>query len=279
MPPPPRSARNTLLLFGPQIPRLIPTRLTELRKTIREDPNLEFLVRIVKDLPSLWESTIQENSARLGRLTGAKQQLQQLGAFLEKENGELPSARARSSLLLAPLTVVIQIAEYVRLGRQGSVQGFCVGFLAAAAVASARDRAELERWTGTAIGLAVCIGAVIDADQQERSHERPDSAGCSSAWSVRWTSAAEKEHLERTLECFPEVSGHQFHLMPPAADRRCRHISRARPTSIASHSRYPRVALPPSHGNWRMADCLRSRLASVVDTTPPVLSERRWCNS
>ncbi|POR33739.1 Polyketide synthase [Tolypocladium paradoxum] len=202
-----RSDENTLLLFGPQIPRLVPSRLAELRRTIQEAPKLEFLVRIAQDLPTVWAATIHPNSPRFGRLTGAEQQLQQLGAFLENDAAELqhPSGVPCCNLVLAPLTVLSQIAEYVRLGRQGPVQGFCVGFLAAAAVASARNRAELEQWTATAARLAVCIGAVIDLEEQERSDGHHTSPGCSFTWSVRWTSTLEKEYLDKTLSSSPEA--------------------------------------------------------------------------
>ncbi|KND93702.1 Conidial yellow pigment biosynthesis polyketide synthase [Tolypocladium ophioglossoides CBS 100239] len=202
-----RSPENTLLLFGPQIPRLVPSRLTELRRKIREDLELEFLVRIAQDLPTLWATTIQPSSSRFGCLTGAQQQLQQLGLLLESDAAEAqhPLQGPPCNLLLAPLTVISQIAEYVRLRRQGPVQGFCVGFLAAAAVASARNRAELARWTATAARLAVCIGAVIDLDEQGRSNGHPSSPRNSSTWSVRWTSTVQREHLDKTLASFPEA--------------------------------------------------------------------------
>ncbi|KAI1407386.1 hypothetical protein F5Y13DRAFT_131466 [Hypoxylon sp. FL1857] len=191
---------NVLLLFGPQIPRLIPSRLTELRRTILEDPNLEFLIRTIKELPSLWSTTVQPNCPSLVSLANAKHQLEQLAAFFENESEEVPRLAPPYNLLLAPLTVIAEIAEYVRLGYQGTVQGFCIGFLSAAAVASSRNRAELERWTATAVRLAVAIGAVVDFDERVKSHEHH-----SSTWSVRWTSTLEKDHLEKTLASFPEA--------------------------------------------------------------------------
>ncbi|OTB18660.1 hypothetical protein K445DRAFT_363971 [Daldinia sp. EC12] len=200
-----KSATNNLLLFGPQIPRFIPSRLTDLRKAILEDPNLGFLVQIVKELPSLWETTIQPSSPNFKRLANAKQQLELLGTFLENDRDEAPRLSAPYNLLLVPLTVISQIAEYIRLDKGGTVQGFCVGFLAAAAVANTRDRADLERWTATAVRLAACIGAVVDLDELERSNGKADSPQCSSTWSVGWSSIIEKEHFERTLTSFPEA--------------------------------------------------------------------------
>lgn len=204
------SAEKVLLLFGPQIPRLAPARLADLRKTILEEPKLQFLVRVVKNLPSLWDTTIQPGCPHLGQLADAKQQLQQLATFLENENVDLPSVRPPYNLLLVPLTVIAQIAEYITLGRKGPVQGFCVGFLAAAAVASARNITELEKWTATAVRLAVCIGAIIDLDENESSNRHQHSSGRSSTWSVSWTSNHEKEHLTETLASFPQVTSHNF---------------------------------------------------------------------
>ncbi|KAI1097348.1 hypothetical protein F4804DRAFT_339282 [Jackrogersella minutella] len=199
-----KSASNTLLLFGPQLPRLVPGRLTDLRRTCLEDPKLGFLVQIVKQLPSIWVDTIQPSCPRLASLTNPEEKLQQLVTFFENEAEEAPRLAPPYNLLLAPMTVIAQIAEYVRFGYQGTVQGFCVGFLSAAAVASARNRAELERFTATAVRLALAIGAVVDFDEQGRSHET-NSPEHSSTWSVRWTSPIEKEHFEKTLASFPEA--------------------------------------------------------------------------
>ncbi|KAI0378532.1 hypothetical protein F5Y04DRAFT_272492 [Hypomontagnella monticulosa] len=196
---------NTLLLFGPQIPRLVPSRLLELRRTIQEDPSLKFLFEILKELPSLWTSTIQTDCPHLNRLTSANRQLQQLTTFFESKTGEAPRLEPPYNVLLVPLTVISQIAEFIRLDCSGTVQGFCVGFLAAAAVANSRNRAELERWTAIAVRLAVCIGATVDVDELSNTHGHSDSSKLSSTWSIGWTSISEKDHFEKTLASFPEA--------------------------------------------------------------------------
>ncbi|KAI0884111.1 uncharacterized protein GGS22DRAFT_189241 [Annulohypoxylon maeteangense] len=200
----PKSAENTLLLFGPQLARLVPSRLIELRRTVLEDPNLEFLIEIIKGLPSLWADIIQPAVPRLGSHTNAKDKLRQIATFFENEDEEAPRLAPPYNLLLAPLTVISQIAEYIHHGHQGTVQGFCIGFLSAAAVASARNKDELEKLTATAIRLAVVIGGIVDFDEQERS-DGHTTLEHSSTWSVRWTSALEKEHLEKTLASFTEA--------------------------------------------------------------------------
>ena len=204
---------NNLLLFGPQIPQLVPSQIADLRRTISEEPELEFLKRIVRELPSLWSNSIQPSWARFGRLDAVGNQLQKLGVLLESEREVNVGSRARN-VLLVPLTIITQIAEYVRHRRRGYVEGFCAGFLSAAAVASSQSMADLEKWTATAIRLGVCIGAIVDLDEQERSQTQPDPPGYSSTYSfrwatcsIRWTTVSEKEHLERILASFHEVGG------------------------------------------------------------------------
>ncbi|KAI2464232.1 hypothetical protein F4781DRAFT_436610 [Annulohypoxylon bovei var. microspora] len=193
-----KSAENTLFLFGPQLARLVPSRLIDLRRTVLEDPNLEFLLEIIKELPSLWDTTIQPNVPRLGSLTNADEKLQQIVTFFENEAEEAPRLAPPYNLLLAPLTVIAQVAEYVHRGYRGSVQGFCIGFLSAAAVASARNRDELERLTATAIRLAVVIGGVVDFDEQERSHGHT-SPEHSSTWSAYVSCVTEVDRVTITI--------------------------------------------------------------------------------
>ena len=196
---------HTLLLFGPQIPRGVPAHLPELRRAIRSDHKLDFLARIIRDLPSLWTDEIQQYCPRLERLNGVKERLHQLKGLLENDSGDVTPELPSCNLLQAPLTVITQIADWVRLERSGSVQGFCLGFLTAAVVASARNNAELAKAAATAIRLAICIGAVVDLDEQDRAETNHDTFEYSSTWSVRWKSIKAKEHLENTLSSFSGV--------------------------------------------------------------------------
>ncbi|KAI5463904.1 hypothetical protein BGZ63DRAFT_442671 [Mariannaea sp. PMI_226] len=188
---------RTLLLFGSQIPRISADAMKELRRTIFRDSKLEFLLGILQHLPTRWDTTCL-NHAPFEYLTDAKTHLQQLTEFFETEAADVPFNILSCNLTLAPLTVILHMVEYMSLGLQGNVQGFCVGFLSAAAVASSRDVSELERWVAVAVNLAVCIGAVIDLDEQQQAQG-------SSAFSIRWTSTATKEHLQRTIDAFPGV--------------------------------------------------------------------------
>jgi len=109
------------------------------------------------------------------------------------------------------LTVVSQVISFIRLndntgtndGILGfqAAQGFCVGFLSAAALASANNWAEFENDVSNAIRLAACIGIVVDAEKLSHPvHER------STAVHVRWKTAEDRAFVEVCLDSFPGVS-------------------------------------------------------------------------
>lgn len=189
-----------LLLFGPQLPRLVHSRMSDVRTTILEHSHLRFLAPIINELPSIWNEAIVPSCPRLASHSG-EQQLRHLVTFLE--TGTVPPLSKRANnIILAPLTVIAQIVEYIRLGRRGPVQGFCIGFLAAAAVACARTKKDLEQSVGTAIRLAVCIGAIIDMEEEVETEPQASY----SSYSVQWKSRFEKQQLDATLDSFPQVN-------------------------------------------------------------------------
>ena len=207
---------SSLLLFGPQSPRLSQAYLSELRTSIIGSSDLSFLVDTIRELPSLWP-TLQQACPHLSRIPGAEQ-LDQLGSFLESET--TLNVKTLNSILLAPLTVISQIVEYSHLGQEEegsavpalfegiskyeSVQGFCIGFLAAAVVACSRNKTEFQHFSSIALRLAVCIGSIIDLD--EIAH--PDPLSRSLSYSIRWSTESEHAHLEGTLSCYSSVSCH-----------------------------------------------------------------------
>lgn len=201
------ATEETLLVFGPCIPKLLPASLADLRTSIKQNPKLGFLVPIVKSLPQFWEETIETNCPWLAQLPGAKEHLSQLLLLLDADPASpLKPPEGLRNLLLVPLTVISQIVEHTQLGHQGPALGFCVGFLATAAVACSRGGAELERWTVTALRLAICIGAVVDLDEHLETEGYPNSPQRSSAWSVRWMLPSQKAFLEETLQSLPQVT-------------------------------------------------------------------------
>lgn len=180
------------------------------------NPNLNPLVDTLTELPSLWP-TLQEAYTDLGRIQGAEQ-LQQLRSF--PESGTFPNIKALNNIILAPLTVISHLSEYFCLAEEfhnptsaaptGSldVQGFCIGFLAAAAIAGSRNREELQKHSSTALRLAVCIGAIIDLDEATHS----DPLERSSAYAIRWKTDSEQASLYEIMNSYPSVSYNLFNI-------------------------------------------------------------------
>lgn len=207
-----------IILFGPQSTHFTEGRLLELRKSIVGNTSLTPLIDTIRELPSLWP-TLQQACAHLNMVPGAEQ-LNQLCQFFEV--GTLPNVAGLKNILLAPLTVISQIVEFLRLEKEaertlfpvlsqedsglGNVQGFCVGFLAAAAVACSRDRTEFQHNSSVALRLAVCIGSIVDGDEGTFLNPLDHS----SAFSVRWKTDLEQAHFESTLSSYPTVSCHEF---------------------------------------------------------------------
>ena len=209
---------SKFLLFGPQLTQPSQAYLLELRASIVDNPDLKPLCDAIAGLPSIWP-TIQQACPCLTKIRGAEQ-FSQLSHFLE--SGTLPNVKALNSILLIPLTVIGHIVEFLRLSQGAeiannpnflpaehglaNVQGFCVGFLAAAAVVSSRNKTDFYQFASIALRLAVCIGSVIDYDEGELLD--PFDGSCSFA--VRWVTELEQVHLKRTLDDYPSVSCHFF---------------------------------------------------------------------
>lgn len=200
-------ASSSLLLFGPVSSWPNRAYFSELQISLQEDSDLEFLVKIIKELPSLWP-ILQELASHRSTIPGAEQ-LDQLKDLLRPV--ALPDVWAVGNLTAIPLTVISQIVEFLRIRREGSnatfpgvdnVQGFCVGFLAAAALASSRDEIEFRRFAATAIRLAVCIGFIVDLNEESSQ----DPLDRTSSVAVRWKKDSGKESFERILRNYPTVS-------------------------------------------------------------------------
>lgn len=206
---------SSLLLFGPQSSRFTQAYLSELRTLILGNPDLNVFVDAITELPSLWPN-LQEACPHLSSIQGVEQ-LNQLTEFLT--HGAFQDFRAlKTNVVLTPLTLISQAVEFLRLSQKAEfgtfpaflqeqpttsgVQGFCVGFLAAAAVACSQNKKELVQYLSIALRLAVCIGSIIDLDEERLV----DPLARSSSFAIQWKTENGQEFLERTLKCFPHVS-------------------------------------------------------------------------
>lgn len=199
-------AASSLLLFGPLSPKPSQTHVAQLRKSISEIPDLDFMTGLIKGLPSLWPTIVQA-CPQLDAIAGLEE-LEQLHQLLT--SGAISTVGPLSNLVAAPLTVISQIREVLSQDRDeegtcfpglDNVQGFCLGFLTAAALASSRDTTDFRHYASVAVRLAICIGATVDLD--EASH---DSSAGSSSIVVRWKTDTGKDGLTEVLKDHPQVS-------------------------------------------------------------------------
>ena len=193
-------------LFGPQITAWTIDSLSSLRVTLANSPNLDFIKQALQSISSIW-ALIERDFGSENPLTARK--LEKLESFFR--GAEPPDPWHLTNTELAPLTVVSQIVEFIdkidpevpyqSLNDFSAAQGFCIGFLSAAALSSASDWTELKINISNSIRLAACIGIVVDT--QESTLGAQDRI---SAVSVRWKKAADREVLESYLERSPLVS-------------------------------------------------------------------------
>ena len=192
-------ATNRLVLFGPQQTQWTTDRLLRLQSDILNNPRLEFLQQCLIQLEAFLATTpLARNDV------SSSAQLKSLADFARGE--KIPDPQTLSNTQLAPLTIVAQVTEWLRLvaesGSQGVLaQGFCIGFLTAAAVSSAHNtQSEVERNIANSIRLAACIGLLIDAE--DATHVASDRA---TAISVRCPTFSDRAALETILDQFPEA--------------------------------------------------------------------------
>ena len=187
-----------IILFGPQKTRLDQVDLPDLQQSISSEQKLSFLLDAVRELPSLWK-TIEKSYSEVNQLSGYRQ-LQALSNFIR--DGVIPGKDDLGHVFLVPLTVVIQAVEYLRLDDPGIPQGFCVGFLAAAAVASSSNLDEFQVNLAKALNLAVCIGATVDADAAIQA----EISSTVQTYSVAWKNDAQMRSLDNILNGHAKVS-------------------------------------------------------------------------
>ena len=195
-----------IALFGPQVTAWTADSLSRLQLDISKDANLQFLKHTLESISSIWP-LLQKEFSQHG-CSGAKK-LEALEAFSTGAKTLDPDSLTNTEL--APLTIVSQIVDFIHqvkssegqvsLSSFEAAQGFCIGFLSAAALTSAKDWSEFKSNVSNAIRLAACAGVVVDV--QESSLDTQDKAVTLSA---RWKTAADRELLEDILDRCPRVS-------------------------------------------------------------------------
>ncbi|KAL2015753.1 hypothetical protein VTK56DRAFT_4881 [Thermocarpiscus australiensis] len=169
----------SLLVFGSQTEFPPPEQaLQDARHELIGNPQLSALKEAVDDLPRFWQELVDFDPS-LREVPGNKH-LSHLKQWVN-DGGSFPhrQSNAPSHYALA-VTVLLQITQYTRylgqLGKDahriildsvktgGGIQGFCVGFLSAAAVATPGSERDIGPSAAVALRLAVSIGAYVDQD-------------------------------------------------------------------------------------------------------------------
>ncbi|RYP43080.1 hypothetical protein DL770_011874 [Monosporascus sp. CRB-9-2] len=193
-----------IALFGPQVTHWTRESLSDLQSTLLEGHRFGFLKQTLAGLPLLW--SLLETDFGSDCFSGLEK-LKELRDFATGAGDLNPQDLTNTHL--APLTVVSQVVDLIQstsgpndeecLPVFEAAQGFCIGFLSAAALASADKWAVFERSLSNAIRLAACIGIVVDVEDASRPLQDR-----STAISVRWKTAADRAYLDSCLESIPE---------------------------------------------------------------------------
>ncbi|KKK24813.1 hypothetical protein P175DRAFT_0558619 [Aspergillus ochraceoroseus IBT 24754] len=211
--------RKSLLLIGPQRSRVTAKALSELRSTIINTPRLAFLQAAINELPSVWPTIIEAYPA-LEKVHGDKtlQTLQQIFKGGELENLDM-FPEGMGSMLFDVITVLYHVVDLWELvtgevqssilpntstkcdRTLGDVQGFCIGFLTAAAVSGSKNLAELEKHIAVALRLAVCAGALVELDSLKLGASQNRAV----SFSVSWNSEADHQEFTGILSLWPDA--------------------------------------------------------------------------
>ncbi|RCI12619.1 hypothetical protein L249_0310 [Ophiocordyceps polyrhachis-furcata BCC 54312] len=195
---------GTSVLFGPTGAVTTESLLT-IRNLLQENADLGFISSTISELPTLWPS-IQEAWPPLSKLP-AEEKLKELGDFFssQRDSRSILTEATNNNILSCPLAVISQLIDFWKLTRDGEplgssrvrdVQGFCLGFLTASAVSSAKSESQFRHLAVKAVRLALCLGAVVDLDSVRRSD-------CASTLAVRWKSGAQLQQLRHTMKLYP----------------------------------------------------------------------------
>ncbi|KAL9080229.1 MAG: hypothetical protein Q9157_000951 [Trypethelium eluteriae] len=190
-----------LILCGPQAQLPPPGDVRRIHQVLVRDGMAERLLPTVKDFPNVFQR-LASRDEKLSRVPGLDK-LDCLRHWLD--SGDLGiSTETLPSIIALPLTAILQIGQFLQYlhedggdtwyqsvlegGRHYDVQGFCAGFLTAAAIAFSGSTQDLGDMVAISIRLAMCIGAYVDCDSM---YADPPDLACT--LSVRWS----KEDLTR----------------------------------------------------------------------------------
>ncbi|TGO11946.1 hypothetical protein BTUL_0098g00320 [Botrytis tulipae] len=173
--------QHSTLVFGPQTNSFDAAHLSAVRNSLVSNKRLKPFYNAITELSDFLPTLLAHDSS-LQKLPAVEyctfliQWLETGSLVPEPMNRDLPN------MVCTPLTVIIHVVQFFNYleTHYGPVhaydnflasatpigaQGFCIGFLTAAAVTCASDEDTLVKLCSNALRLALCIGAYVDLDQ------------------------------------------------------------------------------------------------------------------
>jgi hypothetical protein len=221
----------SVVVFGPQGYSPPADELDYLHSWLQDHAGGIQWVRDIQQMPKIWERYVQ-HTPELASLDGHFQ----IQCFVEWVNGRRGSpqpatdgdgGKCMSGVIAVPLLVILQLSQYYRflhlseLSHEqflrrlcgddetwGSVQGYCTGFLVAAAIASSMTEDELNANATAAVNLSIGVGAYSDV--MNLKHDRSNQANLLTVLLTR--SGQEKELLSGSQQVWKNTV---FLLSPP----------------------------------------------------------------
>ncbi|KAI5241808.1 polyketide synthase [Aureobasidium subglaciale] len=192
-------------LFGSQALSLTHDDAARLRITIKNTPSLQWLEQAVTELSSVVEDFSSNAAAFIPPKVSANVQLLRQFFASDMPAAELPSSLP--NVLLTPLVVMGHLIEYTLLTHSTSafddslsqVFGLCTGMLASFAIASSRDWTSLANYGAVALRLAVLIGAIVDASEDDAA------AGPSRSFAAAWAGSMGREDILQIISTVPDA--------------------------------------------------------------------------
>ena len=206
------SALPSAVVCGPQT--ILPPQqsIEHLQNHLTNDADLRDLHQAFLELPALL-SQLQANDTRLNQISPSP--LNDLRNWALDNGCALEVPEALPNILLAPLTILIHIVQYIgyldrlpsddahahirEATHHGGFQGLCTGSLSAAALACSSTRREIGQHAAIALKLAMCIGAYVDMGQIS---EVDSTMTC---FIARWGARSQREHVEQILSHYSQV--------------------------------------------------------------------------
>ncbi|KAK6079050.1 beta-ketoacyl synthase domain-containing protein [Seiridium cupressi] len=193
-----------MFLFGPQETLWSEKDLRTLQSRVLGSDTLEFLKDAMYELPSL-EPFLRQHICTEAYEGNLLEVLTELSDYATGGTNLMTGSRRLTNIHQAPLTVASHIVEFVdRVPKCGGVpdltaidnaQGFCVGFLSAAAVASAITWQELKHNFSCALRLAACVACIVDSEAKLDV----------TAIAIKWKTDAQRHFINTCLKDDPNA--------------------------------------------------------------------------